>query len=100
MPCTKPVWMPGWRKIDIDMDHIMSGHYPEGARVSPLKDVFPSTMSSDSVENAIRSAYKNSEIILRQGDRYLMRGPFDGRYHIYMWVNKVTKTIETAWPKY
>ena len=66
MPCTKPVWMPGWRKIDIDMDHIMSGHYPEGARVSPLKDVFPSTMSSDSVENAIRSAYKNSEIIDRK----------------------------------
>ena len=81
------------------MDHVLSGHYGSGARVSDLKDLFPSHMSASSIERAVRLSYRDSEIVARQGDRYLMRGPYDG-YDIYMWVNKATRTIETAWPKY
>jgi hypothetical protein len=91
--------MPGWRKINIDMDHIMLGHFPGGSRVSALKDLFPDTMSQQSIESAVRGAYRDSEILARQGDRYLMRGPW-GKSSIEMWVNKSTKTIESAWPKY
>ena len=92
--------LPAWRSIRIDMTHILSGHTAGGARVSALKDLFPNHMNPVQIERAIRNAYRNvSKKVTTQGERVLVRGTTDDGMVIEMWVNRTTKTIETAYPK-
>lgn len=73
----------------------------EGARAvqSGLKDLFPKDWSAKQIETAIRQAYRNaSKAGASQGDRVLLSGKGSG-LKIEMWVNTVTKVIESAWPK-
>jgi RHS repeat-associated protein len=93
----KAVNLPSWKKIAIDMQHIASGHMRGGSRVSPLKDLFPDHMNARQVERAVREAYRLGEKVGSQGERVLMRGQSAG-LTIEMWVNRATKTIETAYP--
>jgi hypothetical protein len=94
----KPVSLPSMKKLTIDIDHIASGHMKGGSRVSPIKDLFPETWTKSQVEKAIKEAYKSAKRIHTQGDRILVQGTYQGKT-IEMWINKVTKTIETAYPK-
>ncbi len=94
----KPINLPSWKKVALDMQHILSGHSAGGQRGGPNKDRFPWWMTAPAIEKAIREAYKYGEILQRQGDRVFMRGPW-GKTYIEMWVNTVTKVIESAWPK-
>ena len=89
----KPINLPSWKKIDIDMDHIASGHIRGGSRVSSKKDLFPDHMTRAQVEKAVREAYRYGKRIETQGDRVRVRG--NG---IEMWVNIKDKAIETAYP--
>ncbi|MDQ2088184.1 hypothetical protein RBH29_17310 [Herbivorax sp. ANBcel31] len=92
--------MPSWKKIHIDMNHIMSGHGHGGNRGGPNKDRFPWWMSAPAIERAVRESYRYCELIKRQGGRVFVRGPwFEGKGYIEMWVNTVKKVIESAWPK-
>jgi RHS repeat-associated protein len=95
---SKPVNLPSYKDINIDMEHITSGHTEGGSRVSPNKDLFPKTMSEKAIERAVREAYKNGSKLATQGERVLVEGKGAG-LTIRMWVNKVTRTIESAWPK-
>lgn len=100
-PAGSRVNMPAWKKISIDMEEVSSGHMAGGSRLAPgnKKDIFPKEMSEDQVARAIRHAYRCGEVLQSQGeDRVFVRGPF-GSGKIEMWVNKTTRTIETAWPK-
>ncbi|MFF7321198.1 EndoU domain-containing protein [Streptomyces albogriseolus] len=55
-------------------------------------------MSPKQIERAVRQAYKNTENPIKvKGDRLLMRGTSKGM-EIEFWYNKVTQTIETAYP--
>jgi hypothetical protein len=76
---TKPVNLPSWKKVAIDMEEVISGHTSSGYRAiqSGRKDLFPDYMTRDQIERAIRQAYRNGEKVLSQGDRILVRGPFD-----------------------
>ena len=96
----KPINLPSAKRITLNMDHIMSGHGSGGNRGGPRKDRFPDWVTSTIAERIIRTAYKYGEKILTQGDRILVRGPWDGTRFIEMWVNVRTNVIETAWPKY
>jgi RHS repeat-associated protein len=98
----KRVNMPAWKKIAIDMEEVSSGHMSGGARLAPgnKKDVFAEGMTQAQIERAIRNAYRHGEVLKSQGaDRVFVRGPFE-HGSIEMWVNKTTKKIETAWPKF
>ena len=92
--------LPAFKKLTIDMDHIMSGHSPGGGR-NPKgnKSVFYG-MTAEAVRRAIEEAYKVCEKIKTQGDRVLVRG-FSKTYNliIEMWLNIKEKVIETAYPK-
>ena len=90
---TKPINLPAWKTVIIDIEHIASGHMKGGSRVSSSKTMFPDNMSGKQVENIVREAYKYSTKIKTQGERTLLRG--NG---IEMWVNTRTKTIESAYP--
>ncbi|MNO88463.1 hypothetical protein D3C76_799130 [compost metagenome] len=95
----KPINLPSYKSIDIDMDHIISGHTKGGSRAtqSRIKDLFPENMNNSQIEKTVRDAYKNSSKLQTQGDRVLVRGQSNG-LTIEMWVNTKTKTIETAYP--
>jgi hypothetical protein len=93
----KPVNLPSWKKVKIDIDHIASGHMVGGSRVSRSKDLFPENMGADQVQRAVRQAYRYGNRVTTNGDRVLVRGQADG-LGIEMWVNTRTKQIETAYP--
>jgi hypothetical protein len=97
----KPVNLPAWRTIGIDMEEILSGHTAEGVRAiqSGIKDLFPPGMTSEQIERAVRQAYRYGEKVATQGERVLVRGQSNG-LTIEMWVNRTTRTIETAYPKF
>ncbi|WP_379147446.1 polymorphic toxin-type HINT domain-containing protein [Paenibacillus sp. sgz500992] len=95
----KPINLPSYKSIEIDMDHIISGHTKGGSRAtqSKIKDLFPDNMNNSQIEKAVRDAYSNSSKLQTQGDRVLVRGQSNG-LTIEMWVNTSTKAIETAYP--
>ncbi|MFF4037146.1 polymorphic toxin-type HINT domain-containing protein [Streptomyces sp. NPDC001816] len=98
--CTKPSNLPGWRKVDIDMDHVLDRHTAAGKTYnqSGIKTKYPDYMSAGEIEATIRKAYKSSSVAgPSQGDRVFLRGSANG-LEIEMWVNKQTRTIETAYP--
>jgi RHS repeat-associated protein len=93
----KPINLPSWKRIDVDMSHIASGHMAGGSRVSPNKDLFSENLSATQVERVVRQAYRYGERVATQGERVLVRGEYGGQ-RIEMWVNTQTRTIETAYP--
>ncbi|NJL29551.1 MAG: hypothetical protein HC897_17525 [Thermoanaerobaculia bacterium] len=93
---SKAINLPSWRRIVIDMIHIAERHMVGGA-LTARRTVFPSYMSREAVEKAVRFAYRFGEKVGSQGERVIVRGTFDG-ITIEMWVNTATKTIETAYP--
>jgi RHS repeat-associated protein len=97
----KPVNLPAWRTIGIDMEEVLSGHTATGLRAaqSGIKDLFPSGMTGEQIERVVREAYRYGEKVATQGERVLVRGQSNG-LTIEMWVNRTTRTIETAYPKF
>lgn len=95
----KPVNLPAWKDVIIDISHITSGHVAGGARASAKKDKFPPGMTPQKIESVVRNAYKVCKKLQTQGERVLVVGTADG-LTIEMWVNTTTKTIETAYPQY
>lgn len=96
----KPVNLPGWRKVDVDMDHVLDRHTAAGKtyKQSGIKTKFPDYMSPGEIESTIRQAYRSSSVAGRsQGDRVFLRGSANG-LDVEMWVNKETGMIETAYP--
>ena len=94
----KPVNLPSYKRIKLDMDHIMSGHGYNGNR-GPNKDKFPPWVNPYIAEKIIRHAYRYGEKIKSQGDRVMIHGPWYKNNIIEMWVNTKTMIIESAWPK-
>jgi hypothetical protein len=94
---SKAINLPAWRNITVDMAHILERHTPNG-RYAAGRTVFPSTMNEKGIARAIREAYGSSTKVGVQGtDRVLLQGQGRG-LTIEMWFNKVTNTIETAYP--
>ena len=98
---SKSINLPSYKKVEIDMEHILSGHTKSGGRAtqSGIKDMFPNTMTDNQIEKAVRNAYKHGKKLKTQGDRVKVEGVSDGML-IQMWINTKTKVIETAYPKY
>ena len=96
----KPVNLPSHKKVKLDLDHISSGHMPGGNRnPDGRKSVFWG-LTTNQVIKAIYEAYKSSSKIQTQGDRIRLIGYSDSyNLVIEIWLNVVTKIIETAYPK-
>lgn len=96
----KPVNLPSYKKIGINIDHILSGHQDGGWRQQTpgaKKTTFPGYMSAQDIEKTIRGAYRNGSRIGSSGGRILVEGPSDiGK--IRMYVNTSDNIIESAWP--
>ncbi len=94
----KSISLPSLRKIKIDLDHIISGHTLGGSRASSIKTLFGQNLSPKQIERMIKTAYSNAKKIKTQGNRVKLRGTASDGTSIEIWLNKVTKTIETAYP--
>ena len=96
----KSISLPALKKVTINMGHIMSGHIKGGARASSAKTLFNSNLTTNQIQNMVKTAYSNSKILKTQGDRVKLIGEATNGTVIEMWLNKATKTIETAYPKF
>ncbi|WP_250149327.1 RHS repeat-associated core domain-containing protein [Flagellimonas sp. 389] len=94
----KSIGLPGLKSLTINMKHILSGHVAGGARASSIKTLFASNLSPKQIENMIKTAYGNGKRVKTQGDRIKVVGQAKDGTVIEIWVNKTTKTIETAYP--
>ena len=105
-PFSYAINRPSYKTIEINMDHILSGHSFDGNR-GPNKSRFPKWMTPTLIETAIRFAYKNadkaSEIKRCFEDGIeVVKQFFIGAYgdmEIEMWVDFSKKMIDSAWPK-
>ncbi len=92
----KAINLPAWRHVTVNMKHIAERHIA-GGPLTAGKTVFPG-MDQTSVMRAVRQAYESSAKAGVQGtDRVKLVGEGSG-LTIEMWFNKVTKTIESAYP--
>ena len=96
----KSISLPSLRKVTINMEHILSGHIKNGSRVSSAKTLFESNLTANQINSMIKTAYSNAKILKTQGDRVKLVGEATNGTIIEMWLNKATKTIETAYPKF
>jgi RHS repeat-associated protein len=60
MAASKPVNLPAYKDVTVDVGHVRSGHTEGGSRVSPRKDLFPKGMSDKALESAIRPSISNT----------------------------------------
>ncbi len=96
---------PSYRSVKIKMDHVLDGHTAGGSRAvqSSIKSVFPSRMSPQAIETAIRDAYRNATQIggIQRsplgGTRITLVGRSRGMT-IRMHYNIKDKIIESAYP--
>jgi RHS repeat-associated protein len=93
---TKAINLPSWRKVKIDMGHVLERHRVGGA-LTGGRDVFPEHLTDRQVERIVRQAYKSGVRAASQGDRVLVVGRAEG-YSVEMWINTATNVIETAYP--
>jgi len=93
---TKAINLPAWRKVGIDMGHVVERH-TAGGPLAAGRTTFPTMMSERGIERAIREAYRYGQRVGGEGDRILMQGTSRG-LTIEMWVNRGTRMIETAYP--
>jgi hypothetical protein len=91
----KAISLPRWSKVTVNLVHILERHMA-GGPFTAGRTIFPN-MSAKGIERAIRAAYESSAKVGVQGERVLLRGRGAG-LTIEMWFNKVTNTIETAYP--
>jgi hypothetical protein len=96
----KAVNMPSWRKIKIDIEHILSGHKQGGWRTGCKgnnKSLFPEGMADQQIEKAIRQAYRNGEKFKTRGNQIGVKGSYNDM-NMEIWVDINTKEIKSAWP--
>jgi len=97
---SKSVNMPSWRKVEIRIKHILSGHKQGGWRTgckNNNKTLFPDGMTEQQIEKSIRQAYKNGKKIGTQGNTIIVKGEYEGM-KIKMYVDIEQKAIRTAYP--
>ena len=99
-PTKKPVNLPSWKKLEVDMDHISSGHMPNGSRNPDDKKSIFVGLTTSQVLKAIREAYNHSSKLTSIGDRIKLSGYSDTfGLVIEIWLNIADDVIETAYPK-
>ena len=96
----KPVNLPSHKKVKLDIDHIVSGHMPDGDRNPDGKKSVFWGLTTHQMIKAIYEAYKYASKLQTQGDRVKIIGTSESfDIIIEMWINIVTDIIETAYPK-
>lgn len=106
----KSVNMPSLKKLELEMEHILSGHSPEGTvfEQSGIKSQFPSTYNEKQIERSIKQAYNRGKCVKRQvsfdrktgkmQERATIIGFDDNGLKLRIYVNLTEKKIETAFP--
>ncbi|XWK88935.1 MAG: EndoU domain-containing protein [Phormidium sp.] len=95
---------------EINIDHIYSGHSPEGIRAknpTAKKSQFPTTWSKKDIKKSIERVWQSNRTKRKETQICPIDGKKRSRYRgidsysgltIEVWYNNTTKTIETAYP--
>lgn len=96
----KPVNLPPWKKLQVDEEHITSGHMPDGPRNPDDKKSVFTGMTVVQVMRAIQEAYAHSSKIATSGNMIKLRG-YSSEFNmvIEIWLDIAEKIIKTAYPK-
>ena len=103
----KPIGLPAWSKLEVDLEHIVSGHKAGGSRLAQssaaggAKDVFPATMTDKQILKAIETAYGNAKKVETQellGEKRVRLIGVSNSSKIEMWLNITRNKLETAYP--
>jgi hypothetical protein len=94
---TKPIGLPAWKGVSVDVEHILERHTKAGRFWSPSRTNFPEMMSEQAIIGAIKEAYKSGAKMGTNGERIYLEGT-GGGIRIGIWYNAATRTIETAFP--
>jgi len=92
----KPIDLPAWNKLTVDWEHIFEGHW-EGTDQPVGNNTMFTGLNQAQIRRVVKGAYQVAQKIRSQGDRVLVSGVFDG-WTVEMWVNKESKTLESAYP--
>lgn len=86
-------------ELRIDMEHITSCHGNTGSEITPRKTLFPTHMSQRQIEDVLREAYGEGYKTWPDASHLHVWGMAAG-LDVEMWVDPISKTIETAYPLY
>lgn len=104
---TKPVNLPAWEKLTVDIEHITSGHKAGGSRLVSSekagkgKNVFPEWMTDKQILSAVKEAYGNAKKIKTQnidGETIVKLVGESQGMKIEMYVNLTQKKLTTIYP--
>ena len=97
----KPPNLPARKKMTLDIDHIVSGHMPNGPRNPDGKKTVFWGMTTQQVIRAIYEAYSNSTKLQTQGTNIRIMG-YSNSFNLFieMWIDITEFIIKTAYPKY
>ena len=116
----KPVHLPSAKKVNVNMEHVSSGHKEGGGRIlqsqknakqyntQSRKTLFPKDMNDKQIEQSIKQAYKRADkgkvqVSVEKStgvvkESVKIRGVSDEGLKIEMWLDKKTNIIDTAYP--
>ncbi|MBQ1440385.1 MAG: RHS repeat-associated core domain-containing protein, partial [Clostridia bacterium] len=101
---------PSYKKVSVNMNHILSGHTAGGSRHGPggNKTNFPWWMTPSMIEKAVREAYKNAEKAGAMQESWwhgmeVVKQCFIGVSETFgvvieLYLNYTTQSVDAAWP--
>jgi Bacterial EndoU nuclease len=96
--------LPSWKKVSIDMDHVLDRHtltgatFQQSAKAGGNKSLFPGDWSAKKIEKEIREAYRGASPVKTENGIVQLRGTLSNGQSVTIYVEKKSKKITTAFP--
>jgi hypothetical protein len=96
--------LPSWKKVSIDMDHVLDRHtldgatFQQSAKAGGNKSLFPGDWSAKKIEKEIREAYLGASPVKTENGIVQLRGTLSNGQSVTIYVEKKSKKITSAFP--
>jgi RHS repeat-associated protein len=96
--------LPSWKKVSIDMDHVLDRHtaagatFQQSAKAGGNKSLFPGDWSAKKIEKEIREAYRGASPVGTKNGIVELKGTLSNGQSVTIYVEKKSKKITTAFP--
>jgi hypothetical protein len=89
--------LPSWKKVSIDMDHVLDRHtldganFQQSAKAGGNKLLFPGDWSAKKIEKEIREAYRGASPVKTENGIVQLRGTLSNGQSVTIYVEKKSK---------